>query len=105
MPSARILSTILGIALVALAPLGARAQVVSGNTYTIGGIDVDVSGADAVQAREQAIREARQRAVKMLVERMVPAEDRARVPPVSEQRLDGMVRGVEFARERTAGNR
>jgi len=105
MPSARIFSTILGIVLVALAPLTVRAQVVSGNTYTIGGIDVDVSGADPVQARQQAIREARQRAVKMLVERMVPAEDRARVPPVSEQRLDAMVRGVEFARERPAGNR
>jgi hypothetical protein len=36
--------------------LRVRAQVVSGNTYTIGGIDVDVSGADPVQARQQAIR-------------------------------------------------
>jgi len=108
MPSARIFSTIF-VVLMALAPvavpLSVRAQIASGNTYTIGGIDVDVSGADAVQARQQAIREARQKAVRLLVERMVPAEDRAKVPPVSDQRLDGMVRGVEFARERTAGNR
>jgi hypothetical protein len=104
MPSARIFSTILGIVLAVLAP-AAGAQIASGNTFTIGGIDVDVTGADAVQARQQAIREARQKAVKLLVERMVPAEDRARVPPVSDQRLDTMVRGVEFASERTAGNR
>jgi hypothetical protein len=108
MPSARIFSTIL-IVLLALAPLAVplsvRAQIASGNTFTIGGIEVDVTGADAVQARQQAIREARQKAVRLLVERMVPAQDRAKVPPVSDQRLDSMVRGVEFARERTAGNR
>jgi hypothetical protein len=106
MPSARIFSTIL-VVLLALAPvaLPARAQIASGNTYTIGGIDVDVTAADAVQARNQAIREARQKAVKLLVERMVPAEDRAKVPPVSESRLDSMVRGVEFEQERPAGNR
>ena len=103
MPSARIFSTIL-IVLAALAP-SAGAQIASGNTYTIGGIEVDVTGPDAVQARQQAIREARQKAVRLLVERMVPAEDRAKVPPVSDQRLDNMVRGVEFARERTAGSR
>jgi len=104
MPSARIFSTILGIVLAVLAP-AAAAQIASGNTYTIGGIDVDVTGPDAVQARQQAIREARQKAVRLLVERMVPAEDRAKVPPASDQQLDSMVRGVEFASERTAGNR
>src|SRR5690349_18861744 len=107
MPSARIFSTIL-VVLLALAPgalSSAWAQVASGDTFTIGGVDVDVTAADAVQARQQAIREARQKAVKLLVERMVPAEDRAKVPPVSDARLDGMVRGVEFAQERTAGNR
>jgi hypothetical protein len=108
MPSARIFSTIV-VVLLALAPfsvpVSVRAQIANGNTYTIGGIDVDVTAADAVQARNQAIREARQKAARLLVERMVPAEDRAKVPPVNEQRLDHMVRGVEFADERTAGNR
>jgi hypothetical protein len=107
MPSARIFSTIL-IVLAALAPLSrpmvANAQIASGNTYTIGGVDVDVTGPDAVQARQSAIREARQKAIRLLVERMVAPEDRARVPPVSDQRLDSLVRGVEFARERSAGN-
>jgi hypothetical protein len=107
MPSARIFPTIL-IVLAAVAPLSlpmaASAQIASGNTYTIGGVDVDVTGPDAVQARQSAIREARQKAVKLLVERMVAPEDRAKVPPVSDQRLDSLVRGVEFARESSAGN-
>lgn len=104
MPSARIFSTIL-VVLTACAPCSSWAQISNGNTFTIGGIEEDVTGADAVQARQTAIREARQKAVKLLVERMVSPEDRAKVPQVSEQRLDSMVRGVEFARERTAGTR
>ncbi len=36
---------------------------------------------------------------------MVPAEDRARVPPIDDARLAGLVRGTEFQRERSAGNR
>src|ERR1700739_1455475 len=104
MPSARIFSTIL-IVLTALAPWSAEAQVSNGNTFTIGGIEEDVNGPDAVQARQTAIREARQKAVQLLVERMVGAAERARVRPVSAARLDSMVRGVEFARERPAGPR
>ncbi|MBS0523702.1 MAG: DUF2066 domain-containing protein [Proteobacteria bacterium] len=91
--------------LTTLASWSAQAQISNGNTFTIGGIEEDVTGADAVQARQTAIREARQKAMKLLVERMVSPEDRAKVPPVSDQRLDSMVRGVEFERERTAGTR
>ena len=36
---------------------------------------------------------------------MVPAEDRALVPPIDDARLAGLVRGTEFQRERSAGNR
>ena len=76
MPSARIFSTIL-VVLTACAPCSSWAQISNGNTFTIGGIEEDVTGADAVQARQTAIREARQKAVKLLVERMVSPEDRA----------------------------
>jgi len=84
---------------------GVHAQVASGNAFTIGGVDVDVTGADALKARDQAVREAKRRAVGLLIERMVAPEDRAKVPPVDDARLEGMIRGVEFARERPAGNR
>jgi len=104
MPSARWFSTIL-VALLAVGLDDAHAQISSGNTYTIGGVDVDVTAADAIQARQQGIREAQRRAVKLLVERMVAPEDRGRVPQVDNARLEGMVRGVEFARERSAANR
>ncbi len=105
MPPARWFSTILLVLASAVASAPAIAQITSGNTFTIGGIDVDVTAADAIQARQQGIREAERRAVKLLVERMVAPEDRTRVPPVDDATLSGMVRGVEFARERTLPNR
>jgi len=104
MPSARWFSTIL-VVLLAVATGEASAQVAGGSSYTIGGVDVDVAGADAIQARQQAIREAQRKAVKLLIERMVAPEDRARVPPLDNTRLEGMIRGVEFASERSSANR
>jgi hypothetical protein len=101
---ARWFSPIIALLAAAAAGCGAAAQVASGNTYSIGGIDVDVTAADAIQARNQGIREAERRAVKQLVERMVASEDRARVPPLDDGRLQSLIRGVEFAKERTASN-
>jgi hypothetical protein len=103
MPSARWFSTLL-VVLLAVSTGGAWAQVVNGNSYTIAGVDVDVTAADAIQARQQGIREAQRKAVKLLIERMVAPEDRARVPPLDNARLEGMIRGVEFASERPSAN-
>ncbi len=106
MPPAVKFSTILGIVLLIFAACTAHAQIsTAGNTVTIDGIDVDVTGPDAIQARQIGVREARRKAARLLVERMVPAEERAKVPAVDDARLDTMVRGVEFTRERTAANR
>ena len=105
MPTGRWFSTIIVLLAAAFAAGAARAQVIAGNAYTVGGIDVDVSAGNAMQARDQAIREAQRRAIRQLAEQMVPPEERARVPAVDDARLVAMVRGVEFANERTAGNR
>src|SRR5471032_1090820 len=106
MPIGRRSSDLIFFVLLAAAFVGgASAQVTSGNAFTIGGVDVDVTGADAIKARDQAVREAKRRAVSLLIERMVATEDRSKVGPVDDARLEGMIRGVEFAKERPAGNR
>lgn len=106
MPSGRWFSTILAMLLAAgLALHGASAQVTGNSAYTVSGIDVDVTAADALKARDQAIREAKQKAAQQLVERMVAVEDRGRVPPLDDTRLNSMVRGIEFANDRSMGNR
>jgi hypothetical protein len=102
--STRWFSTILVAVLAALAIAGgARAQ--ASNTYTVTGVDVDVAAPDAVQARQQGIAEARRKAAKMLVDRVVAPEDRARVALPNDPSLEGMVRGIEFVRERSAPGR
>src|ERR1044071_4156483 len=99
MPSSRwssaLLVMLLSIATLAAVKDGALAQAPR-NSYTIGGVDVDASGTDAIQARQQGIRQAPPQTVKLLIERMVAPEDRSRVPPLDPSRLDGMIRGVEF---------
>jgi hypothetical protein len=85
---------------------GASAQMaVSGGNLTIAGVEVDATAADAIKAREQGIREAQAKAVKLLIDRLVAPEDRSKVPPLQPGQLEGMVRGVEFAKERTTANR
>ncbi|MFZ5780971.1 MAG: DUF2066 domain-containing protein [Pseudomonadota bacterium] len=104
MPPVRWFSTILVVLLGAIAA-GGPVLAQGTNTYTITGVDVDVTAPDAVQARQQGIAEARRKAAKMLVDRVVAPEDRARVTIPSDAALENMVRGVEFVRERTAPGR
>src|SRR5258708_34273091 len=94
-------STIVIALLAAVAPCGGVLAQGS-NPYTVTGVDVDVNAADAVQARQQGIAEARRKAAKMLVDRLVTPEDRARVAMPSDANLEAMVRGVEFGRDRSA---
>lgn len=109
MPIGRWFSTIVAALLAALAagilPGAAFAQAPAANAYTVDGVDVDATGADPIKARDQGIRDARRKALQMLVDRMVPPEDRARLPQVNDAQLEGMVRGVEFVRERSAPGR
>jgi hypothetical protein len=104
MPPVRWFSTIF-IALLTALSLSGGALAQASNTYTVTGVDVDVTAPDAVQARQQGIAEARRKAAKMLVDRVVAPDDRARVTLPSDASLEGMVRGIEFVRERSAPGR
>jgi hypothetical protein len=77
----------------------------SGGAYTVNDVDVDVTAPDAIQARKLGIAEARRKAAQILIERSVAPEERARVVIPDDARLESMVRGIEFVRERTAPNR
>ncbi len=99
----RLLPILVAGAAVLSGAAGASAQ--SSNTYTVTGVDVDVSAADAVQARQQGLAEARRKAARSLVDRVVAPEDRARIAIPSDPALEGMVHGIEFVRERSAPGR
>jgi len=103
---ARWFSTIV-VVLAAVLPAGGIALAQSGgsNTYTVSDVDVDVSAPDPMQARKLGIAEARRKAAQMLMERSVAPEERGRIAIPDDARLESMVRGIEFVRERTASNR
>ena len=84
---------------------GAEVSAQSSSTYTVTGVEVDVSGADAVQARQQGLAEARRKAARALIERVVAPDERSRVSVPADPALEGMVHGIEFVRERSAPGR
>ena len=91
MPPARWFSTLLMLLAGLVVVSDAAAQItVSGNAVTIGGVEVDVTAADAIKAREQGLREAQGKAVKLLIERMVSPDrksTRLNSSHVSESRM------------------
>jgi hypothetical protein len=102
---ARWFSTII-VALAAVLAVGGSARAQGGNNpYIVTDVDVDVTAPDAIQARQLGMAEARRKAAQMLVERSVAPEERARITIPDNARLESMVRGIEFVRERTAPNR
>ena len=105
MPIGRVFSTIAAVLLAVLAANAALAQSPGGTGYDVTGVDVDVTAADALQARAQGLREARRKAFAVLVNRLVPTEDRARLPQINDAQLENMVLGIEFVRERSAPGR
>jgi Uncharacterized protein conserved in bacteria (DUF2066) len=104
MPPVRWFSTI-AVALAMAFALCGGANAQGSSTYTVTGVDVDVTAPDAVQARQQGLAEARRKAAGMLIDRVVAPEDRARIRVPSDASLEGMVRGIEFVRERSAPGR
>jgi len=105
MPTARWFSTIVIVLSAVLSGDGAALAQGGSSAYTVDGVDVDVNAPDGVQARQQGIAEARRKAAQMLIERLLAPEDRARVSVPDDTRLQAMVRGVEFVRERSAPGR
>ena len=75
-------------------------------TYTVSGIPVDVTAADAATARDQAIVEGQRAALQMLVENMMGAE-KAATDPVAQRRraIRDMVQDFEVESERLSSVR
>jgi len=96
----------LGLALVAALGMvaGARAQS-SSDIYTVTGIPIDASGADAAQAREAALVQGRIKAAEEVLRRFTLYADWDRLPQVDGARADAMVTGIGISNERTSGTR
>ncbi len=103
MPIGRVFSTIAAALLAGLAATAARlAQICRRHRLRRDGRRSRCQrgrGRAGPRSREFAMRGARR--FGLLVDRMVSAEDRARLPQIDDVQLENMVRGVEFVRERS----
>lgn len=98
----RLVRFVRALGVVALALAGAAAAA---DPYRVEGIAVDVSAANAVAAREQAIQQAQREGLRRLLQRLTAPEDAGRLPAVGPLRLPEYVRSFEIADERVAPTR
>ncbi|TXL82213.1 DUF2066 domain-containing protein [Vineibacter terrae] len=87
------------------APAMAQPRPVDNPVFTVTNVPVDASAPNPLQAREKAQMEGVKRAFDILVRRLVAAEDIARITPPSDPELESIIKGFEFADERTAPGR
>lgn len=91
---------VLGLA--ALAPTGPRPAAAAGDIFTVQDVPVDVTGESAAGARETALARGHRKALRRLLERLVPRDLLDRVPELPQERLVAMVRDFEVKNERTS---
>jgi len=97
--TSRLRAIFVAVLLASVAFLAMAPQARAG-TYTVSGIPVDVTAADASAARDQAIVEGQRAALKALVENMMGAEKAAQIPLPDDAGISDMVQDFEVESER-----
>ena len=92
-------------ALLILCGVTAVAPQAQAGTYTVSGIPVDVTAADASTARDQAIVDGQRAALQKLVENMMGVEKAREIPIPSDDEISAMVQDFEVETERVSSVR
>ena len=92
-------------ALLILCGAFAAAPQARAGTYTVSGIPVDVTAADASTARDQAIVDGQRAALQKLVENMMGSEKAKQIPMPSDDDISAMVQDFEVETERVSSVR
>ena len=99
-------SRIAGVALplLAMPALAAGVQAVD-SLYEVAKISVDVTAKDAVAARDQGMAEAQMRAVKIVLQRLLPLSAQDQIPEFTPADIEGLVNGVSIRSEQNSTTR
>lgn len=73
--------------------------------YEVAKLSVDTTAADAVAARATGMGEAQMRAVKIVLQRLVPLSAQELLPELSREDVEGMVNGVSIRKEQNSTTR
>jgi Uncharacterized protein conserved in bacteria (DUF2066) len=91
---------VLALAVFALSPAQAADSL-----YDVAKLSVDVTAQDAVAARETGMAEAELRAVKIVMQRLVPSNAQELLPELSQEDAVGLVNGVAIRKEQNSSTR
>jgi hypothetical protein len=83
----------------------ALAQGATDGLYNVSGVEVDATADNPLAAREAALAEGRVQAFNILVDRLVAAEDRGRVPELGPAEVEPLVRDFQISDERSSATR
>jgi hypothetical protein len=84
--------------------MGVAAQG-AGGLYEVTKISVDTTAADAVAARGIGMAEAQVRAVKTVLQRLVPLSAQESLPELAQEDVEGLVNGVSIRKEQNSTTR
>ena len=88
----------------AASSFGARA-LAADSLYEVAKISVDTTAADAVAARTMGMAEAQARAIRTVLQRLVPAGAEVQLPELSNEDIEGLVNGVSIRSEQNSTTR
>lgn len=103
--SARAASLLIPLSLFSFASLFDGAAQAADSLYEVAKLSVDTTAADAVAARATGMAEAEMRAVKIVLQRLVPLSAQELLPELSQEDVEGMVNGVSIRKEQNSTTR
>ncbi len=93
------------LALFAFIAVAAAAAEAGDSLYEVAKISVDITAQDAVAARDMGMAEAEARAVKIVLQRLLPVGVDAELPGLTKEDIQGLVNGVSIRNERNSTTR
>ena len=103
--SARAASLLILLPLFCFAALFGGAARAADSLYDVAKLSVDISAEDAVAARTTGMAEAQMRAVRVLLQRLVPLSAQEQLPELSQEDVEGLVDGVSIRKEENSTTR
>ncbi len=103
--SARAASLLILLPLFSFASLFGGAAQAADSLYEVAKLSVDTTAEDAVAARAMGMAEAEMRAVKIVLQRLVPLSAQELLPELSQEDVEAMVNGVSIRKEENSTTR
>ncbi|MAL08428.1 MAG: hypothetical protein CMF74_02025 [Maricaulis sp.] len=73
--------------------------------FTVTGVEIDASGANALEAQTVAMREGQVAATRVLLNRLTLPEDRGSIPPIGAETAASLITGLQVSNEQRSSTR